>query len=125
MILRNLEEAKKELIRLFVKHEAIEVKPYIYNRTKAQNRLLWLYCKLIGNDLGYTHDEMKQTFQKEFLSYEKDGKVFHKGTSTLNKVEFIEFIDQIYRYCSVELGIRLPNPSDYYDIEQLERQLHK
>jgi hypothetical protein len=35
--------------------------------TDAQRGYYWVLCGIIGNDLGYTKDEMHQTFKERFL----------------------------------------------------------
>jgi hypothetical protein len=71
-------------------------------------------CGVAGLDLGYTVQEMKEIFKKEFLSYEKNGLKFTKDTSSLTTLEFEKFNEQCRRKAS-EQGIFIPLPNEVTD----------
>ena len=47
-------------------HEMI-LRPYKVDRTEEQRRTYWRWLTLIGNDLGYTKDEMANEYKEKFL----------------------------------------------------------
>ena len=97
----------------------IEIKPYKKNRTIAQNKLYWQWATYIGNEIGYTKDEMHAILADMFIPdvfIEYAGKVIiqDKSTSRLNTKEFTEYLEKIDRWAVIELSIVLPSPEDLY-----------
>jgi hypothetical protein len=75
--------------------------------------------KLLAEHTGYTIKEIHQEMGKEFLLYEHLGTMFVKSTADLNTKEMEEYLENVRRLGSAELGcyIPLPNESDLpYDI---------
>ena len=88
-------------------------------RSEKQNRYYWgVVLKIIGDDTGYTPDEIHQLMQKEFLKYTHKGEVFFRSTTSLNTKEMEQYLEQVRRFASTELGIFVPLPNEtefYYD----------
>lgn len=96
---------------------SVDIKPYRKNRSLAQNKLMWLWFKVIGDDLGYTENEIYDIMADKFLpdeTIEYDGKQIkkNKSTSRLNTKEFTEYLEKIDRWAAGEMGIILPSPED-------------
>ena len=97
----------------------VEIKEYKKNRSKSQNALYWKWLTIIGNDLGYSKDELHIVFADKFLEpievialgVKAKG---HPSTSSLNVDEFSEYLKTIERFAISELGMRLPNRDDLY-----------
>lgn len=91
-------------------------------RTDRQNNLLHLYFGIIGKELGYSKDEVKEILKFKFLKREKvleqTGEVvtYIGETSKLTKEEFSEFIEHIIEWCGTNFGITLPLPGDQAEI---------
>ena len=97
------------------------VKAYRKKRTLKQNSLLWKLYTVVGNELGYTKDEMHDTFREKFLPVETKSilGVDKKILTSTSAEEFTtkdmkDYIDQIYYFCVTDLGINLPHPDDGY-----------
>lgn len=97
-------------------------------RSLDQNRLLWLWMTAleIDSEYGYTKEEFKDMFQKEFCPRTEmwiNGKRYEviKGTSQLDTKEFTDFLDRTQLFCYHELHFSLPQPSDYW-FEQFREQ---
>ena len=125
----TLEPAKEVIIR-----------PYKVNLSDQQRKLYFLWCGVIGNDLGNTKDEMHLTLKKKFLVpiYERehegyanmmlalrnvykqsqaDGMLLYERVMEMTSImdakvsEMKEYLDNISQFAA-ELGIRLPVPDD-------------
>lgn len=84
-------------------------------RSQKQNRYMFgVVYKLIADHTGYTPEEVHQLMTKEFLGYENLGEKFIKSTTRLNTKEMEEYLENVRRFASVELGcyVPLPNESD-------------
>ena len=74
----------------------VEIKRIPEKRTLSQNAYFHVLVEILGNDLGYTKDEMKQVIKQENKSlfcYEKDEIIFYRGTRDLSKEEMTKLID--------------------------------
>jgi len=93
----------------------ITIKPYKKNRSLEQNALMWKWLTLIGNELGYTKDEMHETFMRKFLPpitvNTIDGPAEVYSTKPLKVKEMAEYLNHIDQFAA-EYGIALPLP-DY------------
>ena len=85
------------------------------SRTLRQNNWYWLCMTIIGNELGYTkeqiHEEMIRMFAPKIEITEIDtGEVREVGkrTSAMSKDEMMEYMDEIYRWATGEMGMELP-----------------
>jgi hypothetical protein len=91
----------------------MEIKKFYKKRSKAQNRWYWKIMDIIGEELGYTKDEMHDTFKATFLS-DRDELGLTRVRSTTNTTtnEMREYIEHILRIASQQ-GITIPDPSSY------------
>lgn len=91
---------------------SVTIKPYKRNRSLEQNALMWKITTIIGNELGYTKDEMHQETMEMFLAPKSytglDGKVReYYSTKGLTVKEMSDFIEHLYQL-GAENGILLP-----------------
>lgn len=103
---------------------SIEIKQYRKSRSGAQNRTYWSWLKVIGDELGYTDEDMHDIFKVRFLGTEQKyifGSPIEVTRSTrhLNTKEFAEYMTKVEMLAS-EMGIRLPHPDDYHFALMLE-----
>jgi len=95
----------------------IEIKPYKRNRSASQNKLMWLWFQIIGDDLGYTKDEVYFEMTERYLPMELKTRFNGEkcprrlGTSDLNTKEFTDFLNDIDLFAA-GMGIVLPHPED-------------
>ena len=90
------------------------------NRTLPQNSYYWKILEIIGYELGYDSESMHEIFKNKFLRKEKEilykGKAFKAekniSTTKLTTKQFITYIDEIKRFCSIELGMYVPDAGD-------------
>lgn len=82
-------------------------------RSNQQNRLWWVWMSILGNELGYTTEEMNETLKYKFLLYEEtiegDTHQIIKSTSTLTKKEFNQLTNDVYYWANDTFNINLPN----------------
>ena len=123
MIIRSQEDKNKALNRISMlatdKPWQVEIKPYKKNRTLAQNKLMWLWLTCIGDDIGYTPEEMydimvDKLLPDEYIEYGGKQIKKNKSTSRLNTKEFTVFLEHMDRWAVSEMGIVLPSPEDLY-----------
>ena len=79
----------------------------VHSRAHFQNNYYWkviigtmLECETFG---GYTKDELHDTLKEHFNI---------KSTSKLNSDEFTDYIDRVSRWCAIEWGISIPEPTE-------------
>lgn len=95
-------------------------------RSIDQNRLYWLWLNHLAKELGYTPEELHSVFALKFLGathrviYEETI-VNIPSTKKLTQEQFSSYLELIYRFSVVELGIQLPQPQDRY-FEQFYEQ---
>ena len=89
------------------------------SRSLRQNATMWMWLKVIGDELGYTkeqiHEEMIRMFAPKIEITEIDtGEVREVGkrTSAMSKDEMMEYMDEIYRWATGEMGMELPITED-------------
>ena len=112
----NVAKVKTHLLPL--RGETIEVtlEKRRKRRTDSQNSYYWgVVIKMIADTCGYRtseeyagiHSELKQKFLP------KSGRLqIAKSTSSLNTVEFSEYIEKVRQWAAEELGIYIPDPSE-------------
>ena len=110
----DLKKLEKRLEFLKGKQARIELNEFKPRRTSSQNRYFHSVCGLLGNELGYTIEEMKVVIKDEldFMQYEKGGKKFRKSTADLDTVEFAKLIDYVIKLGD-DHGVRIPTPDEY------------
>jgi len=69
-------------------------------RSAMQNNYYWSIVTLLGNELGYTEQEMHSTIKTHFNV---------QSTKTLSTKEFATFIEKLIRWSAVELNIVIPD----------------
>ena len=82
-------------------------------RTNKQNKLWWAWMKIIGNELGYSKNEVHDILKYKFLLREEiiEGitNQYIKSTATLTKTEFNKLTQDVYFWANDTLSINLPN----------------
>jgi hypothetical protein len=107
---------------------SVEFKPYKPNRSKAQNRLMWKWIQIMGDDLGYEKDDLHAVLTVKFLGtvdIEAMGEKISQpvSTSKLNVKEFSVYLGRIEVFSHGELGILLPTGDDlYYEAMGIKRR---
>ena len=121
----------------------VEIRPYKAQRSVKQNKLYWKWITIIGNELGYTKEEMHRLCVERFLvtifirdkeSYaamvesvknlrkhglKHDADVIKTeiinltSTTDCNTAQFAEYLTDIERDAA-GLNIILPHPDDLY-----------
>lgn len=93
----------------------ISVEPEEKARTINQNRLYWLYIRIISEETGHGEDDLHALFKQKFLPNIKS-RVFDeevtviKSTTRLNTDEFSEYINKIEEL----VGIPVPSLESLY-----------
>ena len=92
-------------------------------RSLQQNSYMWgVVYDTISKDTGYTPNEIHQLMGQQFLAYEKKEGAFMKSTTDLNTKEFEDYLENVRRFASMELGIYIPLPNEpdnfYYETKK-------
>jgi len=94
-------------------------------RSQKQNKLYWLWLKVIEDETGQPKDDYLEAgkwhkglhtrFKCDFIDKEfyKDGSQKIPSTKKLKVKEFSDYLERLDIY-SAELGIKLPQPIDLY-----------
>jgi len=91
----------------------IVVKKWRKKRSLNQNSLYWVWLQIISEDLGYTTEELHDSFRSMFLTDRSKKIPLIRSTTALNTLEFIQYLKKIEKEAN-ELGIILPaNPNHY------------
>ncbi len=90
-----------------------------WSRSISQNNLYWLWLTCIEQETGTFRDELHDFFKAKFLGFEEIevfGRIVTKvkSTTSLDTLQFTNYLDKIQVFASVELGIKLPIPQDKY-----------
>jgi hypothetical protein len=107
----ELEHVRKQIGELDLsKAWEIEVKPFAFNRSTAQNKRYWALIQELGSFLGYEDFEMHELCKYKFLSYKTEllGEEIPviPSTSKLTIKEFVSYLNQVERFAST-LGFKL------------------
>jgi hypothetical protein len=109
------EQALQYLERLFSNGNKVEIKGIRKRRSLDQNAYFHgVVCGVFGLEFGYSVAESKELFKTKFLRYEKNGEHFTKETSSLNTIEFEDFLTKC-RMFSSEQGCFIPLPNEVSD----------
>ena len=105
-------EFSKIIKNLEGKEFYIEIVEEKKGRSANQNAYYWSLLTIVGEELGYTKEEVHEAFKNIFLtSYdEKLPKV--KSTTKLSTVDMEDYLQKIRVYCLTELNINLPLPHE-------------
>ena len=107
----ELEHVRKQIGELDLsKAWEIEVKPFAFNRSTAQNKRYWALIQELGSFLGYDEGEMHELMKYKFLSYKQemlgDEMVVIPSTSKLTIKEFVAYLSKVENF-AVTLGFKL------------------
>ena len=118
LILSNPDSFKQELKKLSNKRVYVIVDEEKPTRSNNQNRYYWsVIVQTLANEIGYTPDEMHEVLKARFSP--KDIKqlgveqvVVPKSTTKQKTDEFEIYLENIRRFASLELQIKLPLPNE-------------
>ncbi len=88
------------------------------DRSDNENRYYWgVVVKILGDELGYSSDEMHEALKFKFLRMEAepDGKrrlETVRSTATLKTDEFEDYLDRIRMWAAADMGIVIPLPNE-------------
>ena len=79
-------------------------------------------CKQFAIESGYTPNEAHQELAREFLSYEKNGKMFVRSTTELSTIEFENYLTECRNLAEKHYNCVIPLPNEVTEdyINQLE-----
>lgn len=92
----------KEYIYQFEGDIELDVKLAEKSQSPQQNAYYRVIIRELGKELGYNEHEMHQTIKEKFEI---------ESTKNLSSDEFKDYIDNIIRWASMEMGIVLPDPT--------------
>ena len=101
MTLTNREEFDKAISKLQGEYY-IELKETGV-RSSQQNNYYWKIVGILGEELGYTEQEMHSTIKNHFNI---------DSTKTLSTKEFSLFIERLVRWSAVDMNIVIPDPKN-------------
>ena len=117
----------KEYLRLAVQGgpQVVAIKAYRKKRSVAQNSLMWLWYGVISNHIldstgGFyssndIHEWFKQLFlPKRIIDFKSRVLEIQTGTSELNVMEMMEYLNNLDHYCIEKLDLDLPKPEDLW-----------
>lgn len=108
----------KILKTLKEKKYAIEIKQYRENRSNPQNRYYWgAVLSILSSHTGFTSEEMHEVLKQKFLPVFKALPTGEEiripgSTSTLDTVQFEDYLEKIKQFAIQELDCYLPDPSE-------------
>ena len=112
----NLPKVKQHILKFRGKTVEITIDERKKRRSNQSNAYYWgVVIKMIADTCGYRtseeyagiHSELKQKFLP------KAGRLqIAKSTSSLNTVEFSEYIEKVRQWAAEELGIYIPDPNE-------------
>ena len=83
-------------------------------RTNEQNAYYWgVVIPILSDHFGYDSEEMHMVLREKFLRIHDDKHpdfVIAKSTAKLNTAEFVEYIEIIQRWASIEHQTYIPDP---------------
>jgi len=91
----------------------------ILTRSGAQNKLLWMWNKIIGDEIGHNKDDMHDKLVRKLLGEVEytdfDGNITTRAieTKTLKVAEMKDYLEEVDRFVG-EYGIVLPRPEDLW-----------
>ena len=111
--MNNKQQFQDQLVEFEGKDVVIKITERNNNRTKDQNSLFWKWIEIISNHTGYTKEETKELISYKFLQRERvdaEGytETYLRGTSTLSKKEFNEFMNEVSYWSNSTFNITLP-----------------
>lgn len=141
-VIRSIEQARElahkinQINPLNRNQPLYEVTVQVHNQTRsvAQNRMMWMWLKLVadyvnehspeqydelGNIILYSDEDFHELFKKTYLPtkvIDFSGTVVRvaKSTTKLKTGEFTNYLENIDWYSAKHLGLVLPHPDDLY-----------
>jgi|TARA_R110000744_G_scaffold372683_2_gene484453 hypothetical protein len=113
----NPKKLESQLKRLDDTSVIVEVYKHIPKRSGALNQYYWkVVVSILGDELGYSKEEMHEVLKAKFL-YKKEmigleWVKISRSTTDLGNKEFIDYIDKIKIFASMELSIYIPDPNE-------------
>jgi len=106
-----------DILKYEEKTVVITVREQKKRRSLNLNAYYWsVVVKLLSDNTGYSKDEMHEVLKSMFLRtrYKLNGVWVDstKSTTKLNNKEMIEFIDEVKRFASKDLGCFIPDPNE-------------
>lgn len=109
----NKDRLKKWVQSLEGEKIELTVKKKRKKRSLPQNSYYWaVIVDILGNQFGYTPDEMHEALKWKFLRLDRDLPTV-RSTADLTTGEFIEYIEQIKVWAASEHDCYLPDPNEY------------
>jgi hypothetical protein len=95
----------------------LSIEPISKRRSNAQNAYYWACLQIMGDDMGYTKDELHEVLKIRFIGTDSinvgtEEYKIPKTTAKLTTAEFVAYMDQIIHLAST-MGIYLPDPEQY------------
>jgi hypothetical protein len=86
-------------------------------RSNNQNSYYWgVVLYLISKEIGHTPEELHDAFKRKFLKrFDKRGLEFCQSTTELSTTGMMEYVENVRRFASMELGISIPDPNEFDD----------
>lgn len=103
------------LVTLEGQRVVTETKKFRKNRTDAQNRYWWkIVINILSEETGFEPEEMHDWIKREFLPVVSKKGDFKSGRSTtrLTTLEFVDLIERVQRWASMELNCYIPDPNE-------------
>jgi hypothetical protein len=97
----------------------ISIERDVLTRSGAQNKLLWMWNKIIGDEIGHSKDDMHDKLVRKLLgtvdSTDLDGNITSRAIETkkLKVAEMKDYLEEVDRFVA-EFGIILPRPEDLW-----------
>jgi len=83
------------------------------NRSNKQNAYYWgVVLAILGEELGYTVDEMNEAIKLQFLLDRSKRIPTTRSMKDLSTAEFEEKLSKIRMWASLELQINIPEPNE-------------
>lgn len=104
------------------KRVEIKIQKLKSTRSQQQNRYYWAIAKILGDELGYTKDEMHEILKFKFLKKSKvieaTGEILEYigSTATLSKSEFADMTTDLIRWAAESFNVVLPAPGEQLDL---------
>lgn len=124
MIFKILKQTDKEKVKYYIDNKLKENKQYIVDikekrsqRSVNQNALYWLWVACICDETGGNKDQIHEELKQMFLPKEQAKGITEiverpVSTTSLDTLQFKQYLDKIQVFANTELGIDLPNPDD-------------
>ena len=117
----------KEIEQLdYEKGWSVTIEPL--KRSNPQNKLYWMWLKLLADEFGCIPEELHEIYKTSFLGTKKVNVknkefVIPNSTSNLNKAQFTDYLHKIEQ-TAIKYNVYLPRPEDQA-WEEFEKKYHK